>query len=312
MAAAKQLPALAATGPITLQSQATPLREIEPGLLLKFEMDQAGGSHKVRAARRVVHQALAEGLIVPGVTTVIEKTGGNFGLGLALACREAEVSVELVIGLSFSEARRAHLRWLGVTLAGEDLLLQGATPRQVLEERLARADTLGRRYYYPDQFNNPACVEAHELDTGAEIVAQLHAHPAPRRVHLVACAGTGAHLTGIARAIRQAGFELHATLVEPAGCQSQTGLFIEHALEGMAVGVTPPLLDWSLVDEVVHVTAAETEATQKWLAQTRGFWVGRTSAACLAVARRSALGRTVGTAVLSLAYDQGAWYPARA
>lgn len=59
----------------------TPLREIMQGVLMKFECDNPGGSHKVRAARRVIGQGVRAGHIVPGRTTVIEKTGGNFGFG---------------------------------------------------------------------------------------------------------------------------------------------------------------------------------------------------------------------------------------
>lgn len=294
--------------PLLALGTATALREIEPALLMKFEMDQAGGSHKARAARWVVRRALEQRLIVPGVSTVIEKTGGNFGLGLALACREAGVPVELAIGLSFSVARREYLRRLGVELVGEEDLRQGRTPREVLESRLARAGDLGRSYYYPDQFNNLACVEAHRQDTGAEIVAQLARRPPLEQVHLVACAGTGAHITGIGRALQQAGYGLEVTLVEPAGCRTREGVFIDHPLEGMSVGVKPPLLDWSLVTDTASVDAEGTRDAQAWLARERGYWVGRTSAACLAVARQLSNRQRPAVVTLVLAYDHGSWY----
>jgi cysteine synthase len=76
----------------------------------------------------------------------------------------------------------------------------------------------------------------------------------------------------------------------------------------MAVGVQAPLLDWSLVDEVIRVDQASMLATQNSFAGTHGYFVGNTSAACLAVARQVA-GRAHPTRkILTLMYDHGLWY----
>ncbi len=217
--------------------------------------------------------------------------------------------MELAVGLSFSPIKRRYLEWIGCSLVGIDELSRGAKPKEVLEWRLAHAEQLGRSYYYPDQFNNPRCVEAHEFDTGRELVAQLGRWPDIRQIRLVACAGTGAHLTGIARALRGANYLLDVTLVEPAGCDSREGTFVDHALEGMSVGVRPPLLDWSLVDQTRHVTVQEAQAARQWLASSQGFFVGPTSGAYLAIARQLACEVEASCRVVTLAYDHGAWYP---
>src|SRR4051812_38119981 len=117
-------------------SEPTPLREIEPGLLVKFELDNAGASHKMRAARYIVRCAVEAGDVVPGRTTVIEKTGGNFGFGLLLACADIGVPVELAVGLSFSPLKRRFLEVSGATLIGIDKLRAGATPREVVDWHL--------------------------------------------------------------------------------------------------------------------------------------------------------------------------------
>lgn len=54
-------------------------------ILTKLEMNNPGGSHKYRAASFIIETALRSGKITPGLTTVIEKTGGNFGFGLVAA-----------------------------------------------------------------------------------------------------------------------------------------------------------------------------------------------------------------------------------
>lgn len=289
-------------------SPCTPLREIEPGLLVKFELDNPGASHKVRAARYIIRGAVKAGHIVRGKTTVIEKTGGNFGFGLVLACAEIGVPVELAIGLSFSPLKRRLLEYSGAALIGIDRLQAGATPREVIEWHLTNAPFLEKSYFYTDQFNNPKNTEAHEYDTGPEIARQLKEVNGIRSVRFVACAGTGAHVTGISRALRRAGYVVDVTLVEPAGCDSRAGIFVSHRFEGMAVGVKPPLLDWDLVTDVVRVDQATMLTTQKRFAAMHGYFVGNTSAACIAVASALAVRTPTSHKVLTIAYDHGLWY----
>jgi cysteine synthase len=289
----------------------SPLREIEQGLLMKFELDLPGSSHKVRAARHIVQSALKIGAIVPGQTTVIEKTGGNFGLGLILACKEINVPVELAVGLSFSPVKRRCLESFGARLIGIEQLQNKVTPREVVEWYLAHADQLGKSYFYTDQFNNPGSLQAHETETGPEIAAQIAlSFPEVKSIHLVTCAGTGAHLTGIARALMRAGYQLETTLVEPEGCDSRAGVFIEHRIEGMAVGVKPPLLDWSLVNETVTIDHHTMLLAQSQLVTQHGYFVGYTSAACYAIAERATRNgiQRRDHKVLTLAYDHGLWY----
>lgn len=75
----------------------TPMVEKVPGVLSKLECMNPGGSHKTRAARYIVRSAIAAGEVRPGITALIEKTGGNFGLGLALECERHGVGLELVL-----------------------------------------------------------------------------------------------------------------------------------------------------------------------------------------------------------------------
>jgi cysteine synthase len=286
----------------------TSIQEVEPGLLIKFECNNPGGSHKVRAARYIVQTALQTGHIVPGETTVIEKTGGNFGFGLSVACSKIDVPVELAVGLGFSPLKRHCLELFGAKLIGIEMLKAGSTPKEVVEWHLIHADILGKKYFYTDQFTNRGSLNAHEQETGPEIVSQLQAWPDIESIILVACAGTGASLTGIARSLKSAGYATDVVLVEPVGCDSQAGIFVDHCMEGMAVGVRPPLLDWSLVTEIIRIDRAKMIATQNNFAGTHGHYVGNTSAACLSVAREIAGRATTKNKILTLMYDHGLWY----
>ncbi len=287
----------------------TPLTELFPGLLAKFESHNPGGSHKVRAARHIVRRGLESGHIVPGETTIIEKTGGNFGFGLTVACSEIGVPVEVAVGLGFSPIKRQCLDFFGAKLIGIEMLNKGAKPREVVEWHLANADALGKTYFYTDQFNNIGSLEAHLHETGPEIATQLRADfPNVTRLTFVACAGTGASLTGIAKALRAADYDVEVVLVEPEGCDSKAGVFRDHQLEGMSVGVTPPFLNWTLISEIEYVSFAKAVDMQRMLSASRGFFVGNTSAACLHVAMKRCEHFPDSYKILTVVYDHGFWY----
>lgn len=292
----------------TTNPEPTPLLELAPGLLIKFECNNPGGSHKVRAARHIVRCAIRDGDIIPGRTTVIEKTGGNFGFGLTVACAESGVPVELAVGLGFSPIKRRLLGECGAKLIGIDMLTAGASPREVVEWHLARALKEGKHYFYSDQFSNRGSVEAHELETGPEIVAQLQRWPEIETVVFVSCAGTGASLTGVARSLRAAGLETQVVLVEPEGCDSRRNVFVQHSLEGMSVGVVPPFVDWTLLSDIRHVTPGQVDAACQRFARQHGFLIGKTSAACLAIASELARDSSARRKVLAMIYDHGLWY----
>ncbi|WP_438395148.1 PLP-dependent cysteine synthase family protein [Caballeronia sp. DA-9] len=297
-----------AKAPPTAKHQVTDLLEVLPGLLAKFECNNAGGSHKVRAARYIVDSAIATGAIVPGQTTVIEKTGGNFGFGLALACRPHRIRVELAVGLGFSQLKRQYLAFVGARLVGASMMEKGATPRDVVQWHLEHADELGRHYFYTDQFANKASVAAHELETAPEIAHQLAAWPHVRKLTFVACAGTGASLTGIANGLISAGYCVDVILVEPDGCDARNAVFVDHKLEGMSVGVAPPFLDWAMIKETRAVDYANVAAAKSDFARRTGFLVGNTTAACLSVAMPLAATMRADSKVLTLVYDHGLWY----
>ena len=53
-------------------------------LLAKCEYLSAGGSVKDRIALRMIEQAERDGILVPGVSQIVEPTSGNTGIGLAM------------------------------------------------------------------------------------------------------------------------------------------------------------------------------------------------------------------------------------
>ncbi len=134
--------------------------------------------------------------------------------------------------------------------------------------------------------------------------------PGLEQVTFVSTAGTGAHMTGIARVLKREGLLAEAILVEPEGCDSRTGTFVDHALEGIAVGVVPPLLDWDLIGGHATVSHADMQRVQTAFIHEQGYMIGNTSAACLKVSRDvlAGIGDRARHKVLTLAYDHALWY----
>lgn len=278
-------------------------------ILTKLEMNNPGGSHKYRAAKFIIEAAISKGDIIPGLTTVIEKTGGNFGFGLVATCHKHKIPVELAIGLGFSKTKRDLLECFGAKLIGKDMLIAGASPKEVINHHLEHQTDMGKSYYYSDQFNNHVGVEAHRYQTASELAFQLSEAGVGQKLLFVGCAGTGASFTGITLGLKDHGFDVSTVLVDPFGCDSREGVFSDHRLEGMAVGVCPPFLDWSLVNDRSHVEHHQMLAAQRWFYMQSGTFVGNTAAACLSVAQRlSKLPDYTDTTLVTIAYDAGLWY----
>ena len=293
----------------SLSSQPTPIRTIG-GVTVKLEAFNPGGSHKSRAARHMIRRAVAEhGLVAGDERRILEKTGGNLGVGLAYEARRLGIGVDLVVGLSFSPVKRRLCEIYGARLVGLDRLRAGLSPREVIEELLASEPD---RYVFTDQFRNTANLEAHLEETGPEFLHQLDGAGLldGRRLILVKGAGTGASFTGIARTLKARVPQLECCLVLPQGCDIDTGTFRDHPLEGTAVGVVPPFLDRSLVDRIVTVSDEEAFDGQQRLARDAGFFPGVSSGANYHVAAMLSE-QLPDAAIVTMAYDVGDAYLAR-
>lgn len=281
-----------------------------PGqLVIKAEMDNPGGSHKYRAAKYIIEKAIAAGSIIPGRTTIIEKTGGNFGFGLLAICKQHNLQLDLAVGLSFSQRKRDLLEFMGARLIGKNLLQAGSSPKEVVHHFLDNQQQLDKHYFYTDQFDNHHGLEAHRFETGLELASQLRRKGIKKDIVFVACAGTGASFTGISQGLADAGFQARSILVEPSGCNMQNEIYAEHRLEGASVGVKAPFVDWSLVHEMHTIDLKAALQAQRWLFLHTGVLVGNSSAACIAIARnlsnKSAFRRLP---MVTIAYDSGLWY----
>lgn len=248
----------------------------------KLESFNPAGSVKDRIGVAMINAAEQAGLIRPD-TIILEPTSGNTGIALAMVCAARGYRCVLTMPETMSVERRMLLRAYGAEL----ILTPGADG---MPGAIARAEELAKtdqRYFVPQQFENPANPAAHRATTAEEIWRDTDG-----TVDIVvAGVGTGGTITGIAEVIKERKPAARFVAVEPATSPVLSGgAKGPHPIQGIGAGFVPPVLDMSLVDEIVTVASDDAFTVATRLATEEGLLVGISSGAAawaaLQVARR--------------------------
>jgi cysteine synthase B len=260
----------------------------------KCEWFNPGGSVKDRTALSIVEEGERSGALRPG-QAIIDSSSGNTAVGLALVGAAKGYPVELVMPESVSEERVRLCRAYGARIVFTDAFSgsDGALVR-VREMVAAR----GERYFYADQYRNPANPLAHYRTTGPEIWEQS----AHRVTHFVAGLGTSGTVGGVGRYLRERNPRVRIVAVEPDSPL--------HGLEGlkhMDTAVVPEIYDPSGHDQEVCVATEDAYATASAALRSNGILVGHSAGAALHAAREVARGISRGVIVALLA-DGGERY----
>lgn len=271
-------------------------------IYLKLECLNPGGSHKVRIALSMIRAFERVGVLERGSgQTILEPTGGNTGLGIAMAAAVLGYRVVLVVPDNYAPAKRRLLEAFGA----EVRLSDSERGNNSHGELAARIQEEHPEYVMLNQAFNPANPEIHRLTTGPEILEDLCDLPLDA---LVAGIGTGGHITGVGEVLRERYPRLRIVGVQPAGCDLLAERFVKHAIQGLAVGIVPPVLNTRIIDEMVSVTEAEAITAMRDLMRCEGISAGVSTGANLAAALRVATRLAPGASILTLAYDTAADY----
>src|SRR5215212_4485 len=238
---------------------------------LKAEWLNPGGSVKDRAARSILRDAMRRGLL-PG-RRLLDASSGNTGIAYAMLGAAAGIGVTICLPGNASPERRALLEIYGAEVVLTDRMegTDGATERA--RELLAEQPD---RYYFADQYSNPANPAAHRETTGPEIWAQTDG----RITHFVAAMGTTGTMMGTGGFLKE-----RNPGVQLVGVQPNSPF---HGLEGLkhlATTSHPPLLyDPGLPDEIAEISTEAADRTARWLARHSGYLVGWSAGAAVAAA----------------------------
>ncbi len=244
---------------------------LDANIFAKAEHLNPGGSIKDRVALFMLEEAKRSGELKEGYT-IAEPTSGNTGIGMALIGGVMGHHVIVVMPENMSEERKKIIRALGAELiltpAKESL---GGCIRVIQDIKKTRDDV-----YVPQQFENQNNPLAHYLTTGPEIWTQLNHH-----VDIfISGLGSGGTLQGVGRFLKERNKHTIIIAVEPKNVSAllghEPGL---HRIEGIGDGFIPPVLDTSIVDEVVEVSDDDAINTSRLLAAKAGLLVGISSGA---------------------------------
>src|SRR5215217_7889567 len=211
----------------------------------KLEMFNPGGSVKDRIGVAMIEAAEAEGIIEPGRTTIVEATSGNTGIALAFVCAAKGYDLILTLPQGMSREREGLLRLYGAQVQITESM--GGMNEAVAA---ARAMAANPDFFLPDQFSNLANPEAHRRTTGPELWEAMEG----KIDYLVAGVGTGGTITGAGSFLKERNPQLKVVAVEPAASAVLSGGPPgPHKIQGIGAGFVPPVLDRSLLDEIIPV-----------------------------------------------------------
>ena len=227
----------------------------------KAEWTNPGGSVKDRAAYNIIRQGELDGKLTPD-KIILDSTSGNTGIAYAMIGAARGYRVKLFLPQNASPERTAILGAYGVDIVYTDPL-EGSDGAIRAVRQLAAAEP--ERYFYADQYNNPANWQAHYHTTGVEIWEQTQGAV----THFVAGLGTSGTLMGTGRRLKQYNPEVQIVALQPDSPF--------HGLEGlkhMPTAIKPGIFDEDFADRTFGVSTEATYDMVRRLARDEGYLVG--------------------------------------
>ncbi|WP_315507222.1 cysteine synthase A [Capnocytophaga leadbetteri] len=268
-------------------------------VFIKLERLNPGGSIKDRIALAMIEDAEAKGILKKD-TVIVEPTSGNTGVGLALVAAVKGYKLIVVMPESMSIERRRLVAAYGaeVVLTPKEKGTGGAVAKAL---ELAAEHP---NYWVPQQFQNPANPAVHEATTAQEILQSF-----PEGVdYFVTGVGTGGHISGISKVLKQHFPNLKTIAVEPdQSTVLSGGKPGPHALQGIGAGFIPDNYNPAVVDEVIAISKEEAYDYARRLAKQEGILAGISTGASLAAVAK-VLEKQPNARILTVNYDTGERY----
>lgn len=263
-------------------------------VLAKAEFANPGGSVKDRPALNMIRDGERAGKLRRG-QTILDATSGNTGIAYAMIGAALGYRVCLCMPSNASAERKRLLQAYGAEVVYTDPA-QGSDGAILRCREIYAADP--DRYFYPDQYNNPANWQAHYHGTGVEILEQTRG----RLTHFVAGLGTSGTCMGVTRRMREDAPHVKCWSVQPASAF--------HGLEGMKhmpTSIVPGIYDESLPDGNIPVETDDAHRMVRRMAREEGLLIGVSAGANLHAAAMLAGQMERGT-IVTILCDGGSRY----
>ncbi|XP_005375853.1 PREDICTED: cystathionine beta-synthase isoform X1 [Chinchilla lanigera] len=257
-------------------------------LLAKCEFFNAGGSVKDRISLRMVEDAERDGTLKPG-DTIIEPTSGNTGIGLALAAAVKGYRCIIVMPEKMSTEKVDVLRALGAEIVRTPTNARFDSPESHVGVAWRLKNEIPNSCIL-DQYRNASNPLTHYDTTAEEILQQCDG----KLDMLVASAGTGGTITGVARKLKEKCPSCRIIGVDPEGSilaepeeLNQTEQTV-YEVEGIGYDFIPTVLDRAVVDKWFKSNDEESFAFARMLIAQEGLLCGGSSGSAMAVAVKAA------------------------
>ncbi|MCO0862614.1 cysteine synthase A [Staphylococcus pasteuri] len=269
-------------------------------IYVKLEYQNPGGSVKDRIALAMIEKAEKEGKIIPG-DTIVEPTSGNTGIGLAFVCAAKGYKAVFTMPETMSQERRNLLKAYGAEL----VLTPGS---EAMKGAIKKAKELKEEhgYFEPQQFENQANPEIHELTTGPELVEQFEGKKIDA---FLAGVGTGGTLSGVGKVLRKQYPEIEIVAIEPEASPVLSGGEPgPHKLQGLGAGFVPDTLNTDIYDSIIKVGNETAMEMARRVAKEEGILSGISSGAAIHAAIQKAKELGKGKTVVTVLPSNGERY----
>jgi cysteine synthase len=267
---------------------------------VKLEKANPGGSIKDRIALSMIEDAEKKGILKKD-SVIVEPTSGNTGIGLAMVAAVKGYEIILVMPESMSVERR---KLMGAYGAKFEL-----TPRELgMKGAIAKASEIAAsnpKTWIPQQFENEANIAVHINTTAQEILSDF-----PDGIdYLITGVGTGGHITGVTKVLKEKFPHLKTFAVEPELSPvisgGQPG---PHPIQGIGAGFIPKNLHTDILDGVIQVSKDEAFSFAQRAAREEAIFGGISSGATLAAVNKKLAEIPEGKTILAFNYDTGERY----
>jgi cysteine synthase A len=273
-------------------------------IYVKLEYQNPGASVKDRIAVSMIEEAEKRGEIKPGVTTIVEPTSGNTGIGLAMVAAAKGYRAILVMPETMSVERRNLLRAYGSEL----VLTPGSEGMNGAVKKAEAIAAENKDYFMPQQFKNPDNVKIHRETTGPEIVEAIRSLDGKLDA-FIAGIGTGGTISGAGEVLKENFPNIKIYAVEPAGSPLLSGGNPgSHKIQGIGANFIPEILNREIYDAVITVENEEAFEVARAAAKQEGILCGISSGAAIHAALKVAKELGEGKRVVAIIPSNGERY----
>ncbi|WP_281648632.1 cysteine synthase family protein [Parendozoicomonas sp. Alg238-R29] len=277
-------------------------KDIGSNVYLKMESLNPGGSHKARIALGMINDAEGKGILTPGSgQTIVEPSGGNTGVGLAMAANLRGYKLILVIPDNYSPEKQKLLRLFGAEIVlSNSQLGNNSHGEKAMELQLENPE-----YVLLNQQRNQANPATHRTTTAVEIINDFSMSQDEKDIHyMVAGIGTGGHITGVGERLKDKWPSMRVLGVEPEACDLLNDKHAPHDIQGLSVGLIPDALNVNVLDGMVKVRTQDCLNMIRHIAKKESISLGVSSAANLvAIELLSQRDVPSGSNILTFSYD---------